>query len=154
MIVEIDDELIEKLARAIHQRYYTKHAGAAPRTQAMSPWADLTDDVREANRAQARDISRKLLIVGCEIRPGGSPSSSFTADEVDRLARIEHERWCAQRTGAGWSYGPVRDDASKLHPSLVPWERLSVSEQDKDRDVVTNIESLIGEAGLHIARTR
>jgi len=34
----------------------------------------------------------------------------------------------------GWTYGPKRDDEKKKHPDLVPYARLSRSEQDYDRN--------------------
>lgn len=43
---------------------------------------------------------------------------------VNKLARNSHEVWAAQRIDQGWRYGPSRDDAMRLHPLLVEWERL------------------------------
>ena len=35
-----------------------------------------------------------------------------------------HDVWAKSRIDQGWRYGPSRDDAMRLHPLLVEWERL------------------------------
>ena len=52
--------------------------------------------------------------------------------QPDKTAREEHDRWMAAKAAGGWSYGPVRDDARKLHPSMVPFGELPPGEQLKD----------------------
>src|SRR4051812_48275708 len=59
---------------------------------------------------------------------------------TEQLARNTHENWSRQRLAEGWRYGPVRDDARKEHPSLVPYEELSESEKQYDR--TTALETL------------
>ena len=43
---------------------------------------------------------------------------------MNKLAKNSHEVWAAERVDQGWTYGPSRDDARRLHPLLVPWSRL------------------------------
>jgi class 3 adenylate cyclase/tetratricopeptide (TPR) repeat protein len=52
---------------------------------------------------------------------------------TEHLARNTHENWARQRMTDGWRYGPVRDDARKEHPGLVPYEDLSEAEKQYDR---------------------
>ena len=59
---------------------------------------------------------------------------------TEQLARNTHENWSRQRLAEGWRYGPVRDDARKEHPGLVPYENLSESEKQYDR--TTALETL------------
>jgi hypothetical protein len=154
--VPIDHDQVERLAQAIHARYLVeqtadgRHLGDDP---AMVGWADLDDDKREANRAQARDITAKLARIACRVDPGPPDLSfAFTTDELESLARDEHERWMAQRARAGWRRGG-RDDRTKRHPSLVPYDRLSKIEKDKDRDAVRHIPDVLAEVGLRVVRT-
>jgi len=138
----VDDEVIERLAQAIHQRYLVEQrkAGVAMGTKAgMFAWDELDEDLREANRAQARGIPATVASVGCAVGPPGPNEVTFTADQVERLARSEHDRWCAQRRQAGWARGDVRDNSRKLTPLLVSWEELAEVERDKDRDAIRNI---------------
>jgi hypothetical protein len=153
--VELDDTIVEHIAQAIHELYLAtqRRRGLRPGdSPAMVPWARLSDDVREANRAQARHIAHKLRAIGCEIRPGAGRGFDFSAGELDRLARAEHQRWCDQRRQAGWSYGPERDEGAKHHPGLVPWDELPELERLKDRDAVTNIPTLLARAQLQVTR--
>jgi len=52
---------------------------------------------------------------------------------TELLARHTHDVWSRLRFAQGWQYGPVRDDAAKRHPCLIPYEQLPESEKDADR---------------------
>ena len=58
----------------------------------------------------------------------------------EELAKNTHEVWAAGRLADGWSYGPVRCDAEKKHPCLIPYEELT--EEEKDFDRATSLEAL------------
>lgn len=64
------------------------------------------------------------------------PSFHFSAEEIEKLAEIEHRRWIADRRLEGWSYGPTRDSKLKHHPMLIEWESLPDEEREKNRDFV------------------
>jgi hypothetical protein len=49
------------------------------------------------------------------------------------LAKNAHENWARQRLTDGWRYGPCRDDSTREHPCLVPYEKLPESERQLDR---------------------
>lgn len=56
------------------------------------------------------------------------------------LAKNTHEVWARERLNQGWTWGPVRDDAKKEHPCLIPYEQLPESEKEYDRN--TAMETL------------
>jgi len=58
---------------------------------------------------------------------------------AEMLARNLHEVWAQLRIQEGWTYGPSRDDARKLHPCLVPFEELSDADQAHDRAMIAEI---------------
>ena len=66
------------------------------------------------------------------------PSSLALLTEA--LARNTHENWAKLRMNEGWRWGPQRDDDAREHPGLVPYEALSESEKDYDRQ--TSLETL------------
>ena len=53
---------------------------------------------------------------------------------VEALAENVHDTWAKGRMDNGWTYGPVRDDAQKHHPCLVPYDKLPESEKEYDRN--------------------
>ncbi len=58
----------------------------------------------------------------------------------ERLAKNTHDVWARGRMNDGWSYGAKHDDDKKLHPCLVPYDELSESEKEYDRN--TSIEAI------------
>jgi len=154
--VKIEGTLLETVAQAVHSEYLREQladGAALGDSPGLAPWDALDEDLRMANRAQALAMREKLESIGCGIAEGpDEPPFAFTEAELDRLARVEHDRWCQQRTDAGWTYGPVQDHARRTHPSLVAWAQLSEVERDKDRDAVRNIPAALRVAGLRVVR--
>ena len=157
----IAEDLTERLAEQIHERYL--HArlrsgvrlGAAP---AMVGWAGLPESLRQANRSYVQDIAAKLLNLGCVVAPrhGSSGDASAAgqaiADRIDQLARLEHERWCRERRGEGWSYGEPRDDARQRHPELRPWDELSPAVQEQNREEIRTLPDVLSDSGFELIR--
>jgi hypothetical protein len=68
------------------------------------------------------------------------------------LAKNTHEVWARTRIEQGWTYGPTRDDASKKHPCLVPYEELPEAEKEYDRQTALETLRLILALGYRIQR--
>jgi hypothetical protein len=71
---------------------------------------------------------------------------------TEKLARNAHEVWAQQRMADGWRWGESRDDARKLHPSLVPYEELPESEKKYDRATAMETVKAILRMGFRISR--
>ena len=69
---------------------------------------------------------------------------------LEMLAENVHETWAKGRVDAGWAYGPVRDEAKKQHPCLVPYSELSESEKDYDRETAISTLEFICKLGFKI----
>ena len=72
--------------------------------------------------SQAPKWMIKSTVEGVRFRvenPGAPPSA-------------QHDQWMQEKVATGWTYGPVRDDAAKLHPMIVPYAQLPDSEKRKD----------------------
>ncbi|NUQ64997.1 MAG: NAD-binding protein [Pirellulales bacterium] len=153
------DENLDTLARAIHTRFVERRGleGRDSDDPAMQKWDRLMEDFKESNRQQADHIPVKLRAIGCRIAPIGSPGAAleaFTEEEVDLLAHMEHARWCAERHLAGWSYAPgERDMIGKTHPYLCPWDQLTATVQDYDREAVRDIPFVLARIGQAVYRT-
>jgi voltage-gated potassium channel Kch len=148
----------EMLARAIHDEYLRNHAAAGdtPATNpSMRPWQQLDEHTRDSNRHQAADIRRKLSAIDCDIEritQGDADPFEFHSDELERLSRMEHERWWREKEAAGWKRGPVKAPQRREHPDMVPWAELSEATKEKDRQAVRYIPALLAKAGFRVVR--
>ena len=108
--------------------------------------------MKEASRASVRAIPNKLSLLGCRIESSKERETLFNLSEtdMDRLARLEHQRWMTHKIENGWSFGPKTDPDRKVHASLVEWEELSEEERQKDRDMIRSIPQVLAEAGYVI----
>ena len=71
---------------------------------------------------------------------------------VERLSENNHDNWAQSRIKEGWRYGPIRNDAEKLHPDLVPYNKLSEGEKGYDRrSVIESLKAIIA-LGYEISR--
>ena len=68
------------------------------------------------------------------------------------LAKNTHEVWSLGRMNDGWTYGEQRDDAKKHHPCLIPYEELSDSEKEYDRNTSLETLKLILKLGYKITK--
>ena len=69
---------------------------------------------------------------------------------TEQLARNTHEVWARQRIDDDWSWGPIRDDNARQHPGLVPYDELSDSEKQYDRNTAVETLKLIQSLGYQI----
>jgi len=76
-------------------------------------------------------------------RPIDTSSVSLPVDILalaERLAEHVHDVYVRNRLAQGWRFGPFRDDVARENPTLVPYDELSESEKDIDRQ--TTLETL------------
>ena len=96
------------------------------------------------------------MMIGYDIGPltdwDAPQTFTFTADELETLAAVEHERWMQEKLSDGWTYGPVRDDGKKIHPSILPFDQLSESEKEKDRNTIRDIPRVLSLIDFQIYR--
>ncbi len=69
---------------------------------------------------------------------------------TEKLSEHAHEIWARQRIADGWSLGPTRDDEAKQHPCLVPYDQLSETEKQYDRNAALETLKVIQALGYHI----
>ena len=70
---------------------------------------------------------------------------------IEAIAENVHDTWAKGRLDEGWIYGPVRDDAKKHHPCLVPYEELPESEKEYDRNTAISTLKFIVKNGYRIS---
>lgn len=72
---------------------------------------------------------------------------------LEDLARNTHEVWAAERMAEGWTWGPQRDDASRQHPCLVPYDGLPETEKEYDRSTAREVLKAIMAMGYRIEKS-
>ena len=120
-------------------------------------YSALTEDEKEANRTPARMTIAKLNQIGYRIVPAGShpaagATSRFSAEERSKLIEIEHEIWLHDHLLRGYAYAEETNDRLRLHPDIVPFDRLSKEATDLDATVVDSLPAALGKAGYRLAR--
>ena len=162
---------VEKLAINIHKQYLESKEKEYLQREAegtldedflntydnLTSYEELSPQLKIANVRQARSIPLKLNIIGCELADLSDERDAITEfleEEVIDLAIFEHDEWCKEKIGTGWTYGPERDDDKLIHNYLVPWDDLPPEIQQYDIDPVMNIPNLIDKIGFKIVRTK
>lgn len=153
----IRDDLGERLARVIHERYLVarrQRVETVPVTPSLVPWQALAGWLKAENRALAADIGHKLRLLGCVLAPRVDDGAEhhLSAAEVELIAAAEHRRWVAERRHAGWSYGEERDDARKQHPALCPWAELPERLRERNRDAMRQLPAILADCGFRIVQ--
>jgi hypothetical protein len=148
---------VDTLARARHQIYCALEVqrGTDPATNpSIIPWAELPESLKESNRDFARAVSRVLASLPLRLVPlRGLPKEELplSGDQLEQLARNEHDRWAGDLERKGWRWGPApKNPESRTHPLLVDWSELSEPEREKDRDSIRAIPTMLALFGLEL----
>jgi len=147
----------ETLARAIHQDYLLiqKNMGMTLETNpSLVPWNELPEHIKESNRRQADDIGKKLKTVHCDMMPltdWDAELFEFSPEEIEILARMEHERWLNERRNEGWTYDPgAKDLERKKSPVLLDWDKLSEDVKKYNREAIRSLPVFLAGVGFQI----
>lgn len=107
------------IARVCHEANRALQIEQADPTIPVSPlWDDLDSETRES------------AVVGVQgVLKGNTPEQS-------------HETWTEFKVAHGWTLGPVKDEAKKEHPLLVPYADLPESQKIKDTLFVAIVKAL------------
>lgn len=144
-------------ARAFSEAYRATLGEAQrndPANRSSRPWDELDETFRQSTRDAVAHIPAKLASAGVDPalwRGAAGPPRIPTdvrlfrdAAEREALAALEHERWNAQRRMDGWRWAdlPGRDERRRLHPALVPYDRLPEASKAYDRALVEETQAI------------
>lgn len=144
-------EELDRQARMIHEEWLAREKERMAQDPNRSPrpafrdWGSLTENQKDDNRSQAEHIAIKIR--AAELLPDTAKQewARVTADSalVEKLAEMEHNRWCADKWLNGWTYAERRNDEAKQHNDLRPYHKLSEEVKDYDRDTVTKLDKYL-----------
>lgn len=153
--------ITELLAQAAHEHYLQEALATGEpmySRAALRPWDELSEDLKESNREFAAHAAEQLARCGYVVVPltdwDAAESFAFPPEDLERLACLEHDRWCNERRRAGWKYAPTRDERRRLHPALVPWDQLPEDVKEWDRKMIRALPRFLPRAGFQIVRSR
>ncbi|HMN73576.1 MAG TPA: RyR domain-containing protein [Rhodoblastus sp.] len=134
----------DEMAMALHAAYLDNAARLEPGSlAAIAAWDELPENLREANRASADHMPILFASEGVALKDKAAVARAVADPAtLERLARVEHRRWMADRIERGWRSGPARDDARLIHPSIRDFDALSVEDKEKDRNAVRKLAEI------------
>lgn len=134
----LETELFQK-AKRLNLRYAHIYNGVEETAEnARREWQKMDTFTRYSNISAAdyNDIQRTMT------ETAGVPEGA----ELEKLAELEHIRWMRYHYIHNWKQGKVesgtKDPENRIHADLVPYEELSESEKEKDRENVRILFSL------------
>jgi hypothetical protein len=156
------EPVFDEQARAYHEEYTRlsieqERANNNSVQNPATPWRELNDSMRLANRRAAAHIRAKAFDADFdldgwlgqqkyrethELPPAGGKMLTDDPGFVLKMARLEHTRWALDRYLDGWSLGE-RSDFMRTRPSFVPFERLNQTEKEKDTAVIRTTRKLM-----------
>lgn len=123
-------------ARKLHELY------RASVDYPVDEWGALSDFTKRSNLAAADHLLTKIRLLLPEkdvreitpeiCRLAAERYDGADADMIERCRAIEHARWCLFHALYNWRYAARRDNARRLHPMMVPYDRLDETERRKD----------------------
>jgi hypothetical protein len=146
---------LEPFAEALHNRWREEKLAKG---EDAPTWDELDESRKESSRAQARDIKVKVQKYGCTVvllHEWDASDFTFKPEEVEQLARDEHERWIRERENDGWRQvdGATQSDPiKKTTPYMVPFDELPKDIAEYDRVFVRAIPKILASAGFQIKR--
>jgi hypothetical protein len=165
--IVLTDDVVERLAEAAHRVYCEgkrrdgwtlgqRKCDTARTHPLLRPYAELDEVHKQANRVNVRNIPRKLAVAGYVMVPARSNELAleFPGDDLETLARFEHELWMEALLAGGYRPGAAATDGAPRHEHLVPWEELPDAVKQVDRDLVRGIPVVLREAGYAVVPLR
>jgi TrkA-N domain/RyR domain len=133
------DEEADLLARAAHEVFLKL---PTDNLTANVPWSNLPEYFKQQNIDFANHIPVKLRALGYDPGAKNLPDT-FSAEEIETLAEIEHWRWSLGLKARGWDYGAVQDNSARLHPLLVDWAEIPEDVKERNRNMVRSIPEIL-----------
>ena len=159
--------LAKSIDTIVAQKYETyKARRRAEGKEVYERYEDQPIDLQRSNYAQAEHIPVKVRTLGyllvweddrASLEASFEEVTSFTDEQIEMLARLEHDRWMDERRALGWTLDRTlkdRDVERKATPHLIPYDEMSEGMKEYDRDVARGLIPLVKSVGLMVVRPK
>lgn len=133
----LSDTLFRR-AKRINLRYAHLYGGVPENEQAREDQWQLLDAFTRYSNISAADYHEVRLVMLAAL---GEPTdgSPLSPECLERMAELEHIRWCRYHHLNNWRYGVPengkrKDPALRIHADLIPYRDLTDEEKEKDRE--------------------
>ena len=139
------NDTLYKRAKQINLRYTHLYSDVPETKENMDKeWMKLDTFTRYSNISSADYHEIRLKMLECE---GIQNTESLSANALELHAELEHIRWCRYHYLNNWTYGipsngKNKDKTLRIHKDLVPYQTLTDSEKEKDRENVRLLHSI------------
>lgn len=146
--IDFSGDSLDKLARKVHEGYEEIY-------NYKQPYDSLSDHKKDLNKNFAKDIINKLRKCNCLVvaERGIYRKFEFTDEEIEMLAKMEHERWLGEKIKNGFRYASAKEIKEaekanldlKLNASMLYWDK---SDEKKFEELLAGKKEIIGSAEL------
>jgi hypothetical protein len=152
--IEMLNELVKRLAFGFHKRYVTNRKLTDHDLTVNKRFEDLSETEQTSNFNLALSIPEKFKKINVRLRPYKTHCQVviITDNEIEEMAKIEHERWREDLVGQGWRYGIKKNKEYKTHPCIIPFEQLPENKQKYDKEIIYSIPVLLKAEGFELYR--
>ena len=129
-------DLEKEKSRKIEEKAKEAHCFWSAIYQMNKEWDALSGHFKQSNRNQILDNHLKAYIaLGQRFEDIKNCLISFSDNDKETLAIMEHRRWMLEKYENGWTLAP-RNNEFKRHDCLIPWEDLSKEQKSKDYNAI------------------
>jgi len=150
---------LDTLAKALFDNYKKRQHGSKIQNEEwlQKNFEKIDTTHRDHFRQEADHLPVKLRACGYRITSLKDISDTkrlkkFSPDEVMILAKMEHNRNCAELWISGWKYNSTYSSKLRTTPDLVSWETLTKSEQQNRYQLLQDIPEVLENLQLAICK--
>jgi hypothetical protein len=154
------DRDVESMARKSHECYRKAKFGKGQLDGASrevklkegdAPLNQMPKDYRSSSEAFVRSIGPRLAAQGCAVVPmRGVVPLPLPDSLIEQMAEQEHDRWMAEKIASGFRPGYPKNNTTRVHPWLVPWDDLAEDTKELDRFLLRGIPQVLAVAGAGV----
>lgn len=142
-VEQVISEKQDGAAKIIHDQYCQDQMAlgdSCEKNPTLIPWHTLPEGIKDSNRGQADHLPIKLRAIGLNLQDLIETTKPliFTKEQINTLAKMEHQRWVAGKVLDGWQATKGKKDlVNKKTPLLINFDDLPEEESHKDEQSVS-----------------